>query len=339
MNMKTLAEHCGVSTATVSYALRDDPRITETVRKRIQQKAKELGYRNNPLSASLVAYRQGVGAKPIQQTVAVLYSNPATSRRSILFKPHLEILRQRLGQYGYVLKEFYLNDCQLSAEKLAPTLHDQGIRGIVLAWGDWGSRLEKFPWNEFVVVSAERNEIHPSIDRVSMNHFSATDEAFERLRIAGASRIGLICYDDLPMRVKKNIVGAYLMNHHQDEGCTAEIPPYFYSMGESTERFEKWFETYHPDGLLSHRIIDLKFFSDAGLSFPKDANYAVIEVDDVRSTTESCLIMNDELGQVLADTIAGKLHYNDHVDLSSEGNLILVDGQWQPGKTTRPAKK
>lgn len=335
MNMKVLAKRCGVSTATVSYALRDDPRISEAVRKRVQQTAKEIGYRPDSLGTSLVAYRNNVRQRPVRPKVAVLFENPPSSRRTALFQPHLTSFRHNIAHYGYEVCEYFLTTMKLSATDLAEKLHEEGIRGLVVAWGDWGERMAGFPWHEFTVVSAERNGIHPALDRVSVNHFSATDEAFERLLGLGASRIGLVCHDDLFLRVRKNIVGAYLMNVHRSEASADGIPPYFYRLGESTDRFAAWFAEHQPDAVLAHRLIDQDFFKQAGVRFPEDAQYAVIEIDDERAGAESGIIMNEDFGRVLADTLAGKLHYDDRVRPEAEGNLILVDGEWKTGATTR----
>lgn len=44
VNHRTIAEHCGVSTWTVSSALRQDPRVAPATRERVIQAALELGY-------------------------------------------------------------------------------------------------------------------------------------------------------------------------------------------------------------------------------------------------------------------------------------------------------
>ncbi|WP_269522434.1 LacI family DNA-binding transcriptional regulator [Coraliomargarita parva] len=334
MNMKELAKICGVSVATVSYALRNDERISQAVRERIQAKARELNYRPNSLSSALVRYRTGSKGPEETPAVAVVYAHPKTSRRTELIQTHIDNLRHAIRPYGYRLKEFYLGETTDAATQLAEQLHAEGIRGIIVAWGQWNGRMVGFPWQEFVVVSAERNEVHPALDRVSMNHFSATDLAFHQLEKLGVRRIGLICHDDLPIRVRKNIVGAYLMNVRAKENWATDIPPYFYSIGEDGESFREWFDRYQPDAILSHRQIDMAFYASAGIEFPRDAQYAVIEIDDSGPGVESGVLVNEDLGSVLAETIAGKLHYDDHVQLENEGSLILVDGEWRAGRTT-----
>jgi DNA-binding LacI/PurR family transcriptional regulator len=58
--LSTIAEHLGVSTATVSLALRDSPLVAETTRERIKKSAIELGYIYNRRAASLRTSRSGI---------------------------------------------------------------------------------------------------------------------------------------------------------------------------------------------------------------------------------------------------------------------------------------
>ncbi|MCB1429056.1 MAG: LacI family DNA-binding transcriptional regulator, partial [Nitratireductor sp.] len=58
--LSTIAEHLGVSTATVSLALRDSPLVAETTRERIKKSAIDLGYIYNRRAASLRTSRSGI---------------------------------------------------------------------------------------------------------------------------------------------------------------------------------------------------------------------------------------------------------------------------------------
>jgi len=60
VTMQDIADRCGVSRATVSFAMRDDPRISNERRRQIQATARDLGYSPNPLLNSLMQQmRQG----------------------------------------------------------------------------------------------------------------------------------------------------------------------------------------------------------------------------------------------------------------------------------------
>lgn len=58
--LSTIAEHLGVSTATVSLALRDSPLVAEATRQKIKASAVELGYIYNRRAASLRTSRSGI---------------------------------------------------------------------------------------------------------------------------------------------------------------------------------------------------------------------------------------------------------------------------------------
>jgi len=58
--LSTIAEHLGVSTATVSLALRDSPLVAEATRQKIKSSAIELGYIYNRRAASLRTSRSGI---------------------------------------------------------------------------------------------------------------------------------------------------------------------------------------------------------------------------------------------------------------------------------------
>ena len=58
--LSTIAEHLGLSTATVSLALRDSPLVADTTRNRIKDAAISLGYIYNRRAASLRTSRSGI---------------------------------------------------------------------------------------------------------------------------------------------------------------------------------------------------------------------------------------------------------------------------------------
>ena len=57
VSLKTIAEKCGVSTATVSKALNDHKDISEETKIRIRQVANELGYFPNAAARALKTNR------------------------------------------------------------------------------------------------------------------------------------------------------------------------------------------------------------------------------------------------------------------------------------------
>ncbi len=60
VKLSTIAETLGVSTATVSLALRDSPLVADATREKIKEKARALGYIYNRRAASLRTSRSGI---------------------------------------------------------------------------------------------------------------------------------------------------------------------------------------------------------------------------------------------------------------------------------------
>lgn len=76
--MREIARALGLSIATVSRALASSPRVkAETVR-RVQAKAAELGYQQDPALGALNAYREGRRKRNSFQGVIGWLTNHAT---------------------------------------------------------------------------------------------------------------------------------------------------------------------------------------------------------------------------------------------------------------------
>src|SRR5687767_9601242 len=75
-SMQTVADRMGVSRATVSLALRNDPRLPKATRERVQAIARELGYRPDPLVSSHMVRVQARKAVKQIRTLAFLTAFP-----------------------------------------------------------------------------------------------------------------------------------------------------------------------------------------------------------------------------------------------------------------------
>lgn len=57
VSLRDLGRHLGVSHVTVSLALREHPRISESTRAKVRKAAEEFGYQPDPMLQSLARYR------------------------------------------------------------------------------------------------------------------------------------------------------------------------------------------------------------------------------------------------------------------------------------------
>jgi LacI family fructose operon transcriptional repressor len=71
IKLQDIADRAGVCRATVSLALRNHPSLPLVTRTRIQDLARELGYRPHPLVAALMTYKRALRSpEPTGTTIA-----------------------------------------------------------------------------------------------------------------------------------------------------------------------------------------------------------------------------------------------------------------------------
>ena len=121
VTLSTIADDLGVSTATVSLALRDSPLVAEATREKVRQRAKEIGYVYDRRAASLRTQRSDI--------VGVIV-------RDIINPFFAEILRSIEAELGTNRQTFLLcnhgDDIALQ-EDFISTLMQFGADGVIMS--------------------------------------------------------------------------------------------------------------------------------------------------------------------------------------------------------------
>lgn len=333
VSQKTIAEACNVSVATVSYALRNSRHISESTRDQIHKVAQELGYRPDPSLSSLAARKRRGGQTPFYASVGVLHPNAESSRATQLFNIHGRHFKKQMEALGCSVTEFQVDSDRYRPERLAQILRTRGIRGILLGWGQWPETMRSFPWHEFAVISTERTDLGDTIDNVSMNHFHALDDTFERLDAFPEKRYGLILHDDCPPKTENHIMGAYHANLYERANLDRDVPPYRYQLNEDPARIRAWYETHQPEVIITHRVIDPSLFKEAGIEFPRPTRLVVMEIDEATDIDYAGIYTEAKLGQTTAQLLARKMRTYEMKSGTRRAKLTLVNGIWHEGVT------
>ncbi|WP_404425013.1 LacI family DNA-binding transcriptional regulator [Nibricoccus sp. IMCC34717] len=127
-----IAEEVGCTRAAVSYALRNDPQVSEKLRDRVQEVAHRLGWRPDAMLARQMALVRATAKESNLPTVAIVYNKP----RAVLAWEHstrrqLEGACARATELGYGHNIFNLYEEPLSPPRLLAILRARGIVGIV----------------------------------------------------------------------------------------------------------------------------------------------------------------------------------------------------------------
>ena len=121
IKLSTIAEMLGVSTATVSLALRDSPLVADSTREKIKDKARSLGYIYNRRAASLRTSRSGIIGVVVHDIMNPFYA---------------EILRAIESELDRNRQTFILSNHYDSVEKqrnFIETLLQLGGDGVIMS--------------------------------------------------------------------------------------------------------------------------------------------------------------------------------------------------------------
>ena len=263
-----LARLAGVSSCTVSMAMRNSPKVAAATRRRIQQLAAETGYVVNPVGA-LLARRRVARRRPEARILIAVLSE---------FDRFNDSLRNAAAAMGVDLLPVRV-DSDVTPQVILDRLWAQGVHGILLGDGIPWSR-ETFlaaDWGRFSVLRGSR--LYPFLPFHFISHapFDYAMLALENLHLAGCRRIGAILADSGSRMDDDNRLGAIhaFTMRHKDEGvCTAIRTER--NVGEISAETRQWLREWRPEGVLvfhAHMVVPLR---EAGFAIPGDFLCAAI---------------------------------------------------------------
>jgi LacI family transcriptional regulator len=334
VSLRDLAKELGVSHVTVSLALRNHPRISEAMRRKIQETAERHGYRPDPMLAALANYRKSKSEHPITSAIAWInaWPDPAELRKHREFDLYWQGAFAAAEKFGYRIEEFQIGK-NLAPQRLHQILSTRGIRGLMLppqkAQPDWGD----FPWGEYSVVRFGRSLKYPRSHLVTADQVANTILAFEKMRERGYRRIGFVTDENDQQRSGHLFEAGYLVAQRSvDESeripifTAGGLPP-----GQQFLAMANWIRANKVDAIFTDRAEVPKVLKKAGISVPGDVGLAVTTVLDTGVDT-GIDQHPEEIGRV------GFLLLASLINDGSRGvppifRQILVEGSWVDGES------
>lgn len=183
--LRDIAQRTGYCVATVSMALRDHARFPESTRRQIQAVAREMGYRPDPVLASIAAHHWQRAKTTSRATLAAIADQKVEGWEG------LEARAQRLG---YLLELHRIADYR-DGRRLSDVLYHRGILGVLVGQIFTPGFCESFDWAPFTAVAVSEGDFRPPIHLVMPNHFRAVQRAWDLAQSRGCQRIGMALFD------------------------------------------------------------------------------------------------------------------------------------------------
>jgi LacI family transcriptional regulator len=251
ITLEAIASRAGVAKASVSYALRNHPKIPAATRERIQQVARELGYRPNPRVATLMAHIRRAQAREHAERIAFVWVH--TSRVEARRDPFLRLVYNgaagRAHQMGFKLEQFFTSDPGMTDQRLEQILRARGIVGVVFSpviTGESALHLE-WDWRHFAAAVIGNVTWTPELHHAGHHHFLALRLALLELAKLGCLRPAAL------IEVASNERGKYaweaaFLAHHPDAAAARSLVRVL--ARENQSDVGAWVRKVRPDALV-----------------------------------------------------------------------------------------
>jgi LacI family transcriptional regulator len=335
--MHQIAERAGVGKATVSLALRDDPRLRPETRRRIQRVAAEMGYRPNPTVANLMAQLRASRSPKYQAAIGLVNASPDPEAlsKSRTVREWIAGCHGRAEQLGYGVEPFWLHEPGIAPVRLAGLIETRNIRGIVIA-GLFEPPGSPNPfdvlWRRFSCVALGPRPAFPPLNYTANDHFATAYDAVRRLSERGYRRIGLVINPYLDYAVDRRYSAGVWAAHESLAECE-RIPALAFEPHREGA-FRTWYAEHRPDTILTlHEEVE------AWLREIRVERVALAHLDHHEKLSAwSGMRQNHGLaGAAAIDMLVGQLHRNE-VGTPDSPKATLTQSTWVDAPASAPAE-
>lgn len=338
VTMKTIAAQAGVTQATVSMCLANNPRIPGPTRERIQAIARRLGYHPNPYISTLMRIRrQGkpLKEKPVlalvcgQRTPDGWRNHPAATIRQMR-----EGAFERATLRGYRAQEFWLHRDGMSNERFSEMLRARGIRGLLLSPLAQGDPPPALHWDYFATVCLSVPLPSLPVATVCNDHYFSSLQAVRECQRRGYRRPGLALLRTHGWRFQGRWHAGYLIGRHLVPGVTL-TRPLFVEDWNAEAPVLRWLEREKPDVIITPASDALPAILErAGYQVPQDIGLALLACPRLGDTYSGVYQNGNLIGGLAMDTLISLVERNE-LGLPAQATTLMVEGQWNEGKTLR----
>jgi LacI family transcriptional regulator len=339
ITLAAIARRLGLTTATVSLALRNSSTISEETRRKVQQTAAEMGYRPDPRLSSLMSFLRTQRQAPFRATLAYIHDFPEPNGYTKL-ATHAAFFRgaqERARALGYRIEPFWAREPGMSAARLSKILNARGIPGALLTT----PCLSEWPLREpleglAVAVIGYTTWVYPCC-RACNNQFRSMQTAIVELEARGYRRIGFVMHDLDDKNAAHNWLAAYL-GHHHALPAERRVTPLLGPRDEvfSERRLSEWIGKGKPDAIIGHTNPLVDQLLHLGLRIPQDIGFASLDLFE-RDDHLRCSGIDQrsyDVGINAVELVISQINYGENY-IREIPRLVLVEGVWEEGSTTR----
>ena len=339
ITMKSIAAQAGVTQATVSMSLSNNPRIPLVTRERIQAIAKKLGYQPNPYVSTLMRIRRA--GKPLkdkpalalvcgQRTADGWRNHPAATIRQMR-----EGAMERAAMRGYRAQEYWLHRDGMSNERFSEMLHARGIQGLLLSPLAEGDLPPVLRWEYFASVSLSVPLPSHTVTTVCNDHYFSSLQAVRECHRRGYRRPGLVLRHIHQNRFQGRWQAGVMVSSHMLPDLRL-VEPLYVEDFTGPAPIVRWLKREKPDVLISPGGAQLRdMLVRVGWKIPHDLGIVGLSCPELGDPISGIWQNGAMIGALAVDTLVGLLERHEH-GLPEQATTLMVEGKWNEGRTVRP---
>ncbi len=329
VTMRDIAREVGVTHVTVSLALRNHPRISESMRTRIRSKAESMGYVSDPMLAAMQNVCRAESEKNIQSELAWfnVWKDPEKLYSYHEFEQYWKGAQESVRRYGFHLEEYVVKD--YSPQRLDRILKTRNIRGILVPPIPQPSiiDLKSFPWCDYTTVRYGTNNDVPTPFSIASDQEANGEIALNQAWQLGYRRIGFVGDHAVQRTFGAGFYWALRMLPRD-----SQLPLFFLPLADPAQYRKKlaaWIDKERPDAIITDNSELPQLLSDLGIRVPDDIALATTSIHDTpidAGIDQHC----SEIGRM------GVVSLMSHLNSGRSGgcpieNQIRVEGEWTNG--------
>jgi DNA-binding LacI/PurR family transcriptional regulator len=328
-SLRDIARALGMSHVAVSLALRGSSRVSAARREEVKAMAEKLGYRPDPMLASLVAYRQGKRPSTISSCLGWINQwDPSEELRAFKeFDRYWQGACEAAEKLGYRLEEFRW-PMGKSGKRLQAILQTREVRGLLIPPHRNGLDLPDFDWSQFSVVRFGSSVSWLRAHLVTSDQSHCSRLAYAKSWELGYRRIGYLSEATFEKNTHGHFCEGYLNARQSTPRGQVETLILSSEVRNHSKELAAWLEKEKPDAVITTYAIR-PILDAIGVRVPRDIAVATTSVLD--GSFDTGVDQNSfEIGRVGGSALAGLILGNER-GLPDYQRRILVEGRWVAG--------
>lgn len=336
-----VARMVGLSTMTVSRALRGAPKVAPSTRDLVVGAAQKLGYKPDPHLARLMEAVRSQKTSVVRATIAVIREHVPQDGLlgpSYQYVP-VEDIRRRAQGYGYEVEEFFLGKDRLTPKRLQEMLHARGTEAVIVSPQSMQLPCAQIDYSPFAVVTFGNAMQQPALHMCAGNMTVGIQIAAEQLSARGYRRIGVAVTQWIVTRSQFGYSGGLF---HWQHGLPARnrVPLLLFPSNEISkgrDAFTQWFNKYRPDVLITFDTHVPDWLRALGYRIPEDIGFVVHDWTPRMETFAGIYQRRDQLAAAAVDLVVSQLSLREQ-GVPEVPRHIMIPPQWVEGPSIRATK-